>query len=213
MQWTLDTPGRSSRKREYLARNSFQTHGFSRAILNDVIPPSFSRNAMSYLEKCRLLHASLLVLSVILIGCGPAPKDLTEITVSEALAFESLGWGLRANLDTTEVVIRTAEAWETYQATLHPLQPFSDVDFTQEMVLLAAVPVPTGGYTIAFEVVETANDTLTAQYLVSMPGIDCLTATGDAVVFQAVRLAKTEGAMRWEHTREAYRCTERGTGF
>ncbi|MFQ5571851.1 MAG: hypothetical protein ACE5G0_19405 [Rhodothermales bacterium] len=168
---------------------------------------------MPYVVKSSLLRLSILFSSLLpvvaLIGCGPAPEDQTEVTIAEAFAFESLGWGQRATLDTTEIAIRDTETWGTYQAALRPLMPFEEVDFMQEMVLLAAVPVPSGGYSVRFELVEKANDTLTVHYVLSEPAYDCLTTVGDAVVFQAVRLAQTDGAIRFERSYESYRCTER----
>ncbi|MDX1545339.1 MAG: hypothetical protein R3247_00035 [Rhodothermales bacterium] len=151
----------------------------------------------------------LLLAALTLPGCLPE-ADVPEVTLAEAFAFEVVGRGLRASLDTTEVAIRDAATWAAYRDSLRPLQPFDSVDFAQEMVLLAAVPVPSGGYSIEFETVERAGgDSLTAAYILSTPGYDCIPTMGGAVVFQAVRMARIPAPVHFTHQTEAYRCTER----
>lgn len=151
--------------------------------------------------------AVLLVILPILPGCQPEEEPPT-VTLAEAFAFEPLGRGNRARLDTAEVVIREAATWAAYQDSLRPLQPFGTVNFAQEMVLLAAVPVPSGGYSVLFETVEKIEDGLTATYVLSVPGPDCRATMGTAVVFQAVRVARFEGAVRFVREADPYRCTE-----
>ena len=145
-------------------------------------------------------------------GClGDTAERETEVTLSEAFAFELVGRGQRTALDTTEateVAIRTAEAWTAYQDSLTPLQPFNPVDFSQEMVLLAAVPVPAGGYGVEVETVEKQNDSLLVHYRLSTPGYDCMTALGRAIPFQAVRVGRTDAPVRFVQEQETYRCTE-----
>ena len=143
-------------------------------------------------------------------GCPDAPDD-TEVSIVEAVAFEPLGRGMQARLDTTTMrAIQEAALWTTYQDSLRPLQPFKAVDFEREMVLLAALPVPTGGYDLRFEVVEQAGDTLTARLRLFTPGEDCRITLGAGMVFLAVRLARLDAPLRFEREDEAYRCTEPG---
>lgn len=168
---------------------------------------------MSVISPLAGLHLLFLsVLLVLLPGCLEQPLEReTEVTLAEALAFEPIGRGQRAALDTlraTEVAIRSAEDWVVYQDSLRPLQPFESVDFGQEMVLLAAVPVPSGGYSIAFETVEKESDSLLVHYILSTPAYDCLTASSPTITFQAVRVARVDTPIRFEQEQEAYRCTE-----
>lgn len=157
---------------------------------------------LSYLLSCLIVLPALT-------GCLGEPEVETEVLITEALAFEAIGHGQRAMLDTTEVAIRDAETWATYQEQLQPLQPFEEVDFSREMVVLAALPVPTGGYGIEIDVVEKTPDSLIVGYLLSTPGSDCIATLGQGVVFQAVRVAQAEGALRFERSEEAYRCSPR----
>lgn len=161
----------------------------------------------SPLHRPALLFSSLLVLLVA--GCALPGERETEVTFAEALAFEPIGRGQTASLDTTATLaIRDAATWAVYQDSLHPARPFEAVNFEQEMVVLVAVPVPSGGYSVTFETVEKDEDGLTAHYILSEPGYDCLITMGKAVPFEAIRVAKTEGPLRFEQVQEAYRCTE-----
>lgn len=153
------------------------------------------------------LGSTLLTLLAVT-GCFNPPAEETEVSIAEALAFEPIGWGLQARLDTTEIVIRDSTTWVTYQDSLRPLRPFRKINFQQEMVLLAALPVPTGGYSIRFQVVEKHADSLAARYLVSIPDDDCLTTMGASVVFQAVRMAKMDNPLSFVREQEADRCTD-----
>lgn len=143
------------------------------------------------------------------VGCHDVREPVPEVTLTEALAFEPLGRGLSARLDTTTVVaIHDAARWTAYQDSLRPLQPFKDVSFPQEMVLLVAEPVPAGGYDLRIETVEKGTDSLTVHYLLITPGNDCRPTMGAAMPFQAVRLAQHDAPLRVERTTDAYRCTE-----
>ncbi len=153
--------------------------------------------------------AAALLLLIPAVGCLDGPPDTSSVSVAEALAFEVIGRGQQARLDTSEIALRDAAAWTAYQDSLRPLQPFEPVNFSQEMVLLAAVPVPSGGYSVHFEAVEKNDDGLTAHYRLSIPADDCIATMGAGVAFEAVRLARTDGPVRFEHETEAYRCTER----
>jgi hypothetical protein len=162
----------------------------------------------SPLHRLAWLFGSLLV--VLVAGCQLPGERETEVTLTEALAFEPIGRGQSASIDTTTALaIRDAATWAAYQDSLRPAQPFAEVNFEQEMVVLAAVPVPTGGYSVMFETVERSEDGLTAHYILSEPGYDCMTTMGLAVPFQAIRVAQTTDTLRFEQSTEAYRCTEK----
>ncbi len=161
----------------------------------------------SPLHRLSVLFSSLL-LTVLLAGCFGGPQEDTEVSIGEALAFEPIGRGQQARLDTTERAIRDAATWAAYQDSLRPLRPFKEVNFDQEMVLLAALPVPTGGYSVRFEVIERTEEGVTIRYRLSIPADDCRATMGQGVVFQAVRLAHTAAPLLFIREEEAYRCTE-----
>lgn len=147
------------------------------------------------------------LLLVLLTGCAePTDLPLDEPT-SEVLYFEPIGFGSRAQFaDTTEVVIRDSTTWVAYQDSLTSTGTFRPVDFDQTVVLLAAVPAPTGGYTIEFETAELARDTLFAHYLINVPGADCITAMGLTTPFQAILARRTEAPVRFVRRAEEYSC-------
>ena len=170
------------------------------------------RNGMPYVSKNPLhrlpvLFSSLL-LTALLAGCFGGPQEDTEVSVATALAFEPIGRGQQARIDTTERAIRDAATWAAVQDSLRPLRPFKAVNFDQEMVLLAALPVPTGGYSVRFEVIERTDEGITIRYRLSIPADDCRATMGQAVAFQAVRLAHTDAPLHFIREEEAYRCTE-----
>ena len=164
-------------------------------------------SSKSLLHRLVVLPGLLLLLLPIT-GCPGSSEEDTEVSVAEALAFEPLGRGRQAEIDTTELVIRDAATWTAYQDSLRPLMPFEGVNFEQEMVVLAALPVTTGGYDLRIEIIEKIDAALTVRYRLFIPGEDCRVTMGDGVVFQAVRLAQTDGPLRFERDEEILRCTD-----
>lgn len=147
---------------------------------------------------------------LVLGGCGRTSEDGEAEPEPMAFYFESLGRGQRAAFtDTTEVVIRDAETWAHYQDVLRPMQPFEPVDFTQAMILLAAVPTSSGGYLVEFDAIEEAGDTVTASYLLTAPGRDCLAVPAPAVPYEVVLTRRDERPVRFERGTDTYPCSLR----
>ncbi len=149
-----------------------------------------------------------LLLGMLWAGCLGTADETTEVTIAEALAFEPMGRGRQAEIDTTEIIIRDLATWTAYQDSLRPLMPFKDVNFEQEMVLLAALPVPSGGYDLRFDIVEQTEDGLTARYRLFTPDTDCRVTMGAGVAFQVIRLAQKEGPLHFERELETLNCTD-----
>ena len=143
-------------------------------------------------------------------GCGQTSEEGEAEAEPMAFYFESLGRGQRAAFaDTTEVVIRDAETWARYQDLLRPVQPFEPVDFTQAMILLAAVPTSTGGYLVEFEAVEEVGDTVTASYSLTAPGRECLALPAPSVPYEVVLARRDESPVRFERRAATYPCSLR----
>ena len=122
--------------------------------------------------------------------------------------FESLGRGQRAAFaDPAEAVIRDAETWARYQDLLRPVQPFEPVDFAQAMILLAAVPTSSGGYLVEFESVEALGDTITATYVLTGPGRDCLAVPAPSVPYEVVLTRPDDRPVRFERNTDTYPCS------
>lgn len=160
----------------------------------------------------RLARHSLgpaLLLLALLAGCVEAPA-VPEEPDSEPLYFEPIGLGQTALLaDTTELLIRDAARWAAYQDSLRPLAAFKPVDFEQAMVLLVAVPVATGGYSVQVETVELLADEVIVRYMLTEPDDDCIPMMSQAVPFQAVLVRRAPGRVRFERQTELFRCEMR----
>ena len=162
------------------------------------------------------LHLSLGMLCSILIilswtGCTADEEvvPVFEEEVGEALYFERIGLGHTALFtERTERVVRTPEAWAVAQDSLIELGPFKDVDFEQTMVLFAAVPVETGGYSIQFETIELVNDEIIATYMLTEPDEDCIPTTTltQAMPFQAVLVRRADAPVRFVQETELFTC-------
>ncbi len=152
------------------------------------------------------LMAAVLVCSIQ--GCsGTSAEEETEGR-SEVLYFEPIGYGQSGTLtDTTEIVLRTEEEWKVYRDSLRPVAPFLPVDFSQGVILLAALPQTTSGHGIDFVTVEERDSVTVAEYVVNMPAEDCLTASAETVPFQAIMVRRTDLPVRFTHETEEYRCT------
>ena len=142
------------------------------------------------------------------LGCVDTEADEDSEPETEVLYFEPIGYGRSGSLsDTTEVVLRSEEAWQTYRDSLNSVAPFVEVDFSQSVVLLAALPQETSGYSIDFLSVEEGDSIAVAHYVVSIPAEDCLTAIATAVPFQAVMVRRTDKPVQFTREVEEYRCT------
>lgn len=151
------------------------------------------------------LMAAVLIYSQL--GCD-VEIDSDEEARTEVLYFEPIGYGQSGTLtDTTEVIIRSEEEWETYRDSLRPVAPFKPVDFSQSVVMLVALPQTTSGHSIEIVTVEERDSVTVAEYIVSIPSDDCLTASAETVPFQAVMVRRTDLPPRFARETEEYRCT------
>lgn len=160
------------------------------------------------------LHLGFVLALVLLVpvwntGCSgeePAEEPVPETTT--VLYFEPIGYGDRASFsDTTEIAIRDEDTWRAYADSLNPIAPFDSVDFSQAIVLLAALPQQASGYSVEFVSVEQSDTAAVAEYLVEIPDTDCLTAIANVVPFQAVLVRKTDKPFHFQRTTTTYRCT------
>lgn len=145
---------------------------------------------------------------VVLAGCESENAAEDPAPEMESLYFEPIGYGQRASLsDTVEVVIRDAEEWNALRDSLRPIAPFEPVDFSQVVVLVAALPQENSGYAVEFRSVDVVGSVVVAEYAVQVPGDDCLAAYAETVPFQAVLARRTDLPVRFERVEEEYRCS------
>ena len=151
----------------------------------------------------------VLLTGLLSIGCVPEQTDeFGDDDFPDMLSFVHVGRGRQARVDTTLRLITDPVVWTAYQDSLQPILPFEEVDFSREAVLLIARPVPTGGYDLRIDFVESLKDTITVAYILFRPGADCRTADAPGVVFDVARMKITEGELRFVEERETVKCTE-----
>lgn len=149
----------------------------------------------------------LVLAGVLLTACGTGGSG-DEQADGVPLYFEPIGAGNRASIsDSTEIVLRSREEWYAYRDSLRPGVAFDSVDFTQAIVLLAALPQTTSGYGIEFVSVEVWDSLVVADYVVNAPSEDCLTAIAEVVPFQAILVRRTELPVQFRRSMDEYRCT------
>ena len=160
-------------------------------------------------------HAQMVVLIFLLsiTSCQPIPEpDMNTDDWPDLIQFVSIGRGHHARLDSTDTTVRiitdTAD-WEVYQDSLQPLMSFDPVDFSTEMLVLVATPVPSEGYDLRIDLVESLNDTMTVTYSLFVPATDCRIADLPGNVFDVVRLNRVDHAVRFVEETESLRCTLR----
>ncbi len=136
------------------------------------------------------------------------PPGDDEALVLETLYYEVLARGQTSSLaDTTEVVIRSGAEWEEYRNKLDTPSPIRPVDFSQEMVVLIAIPAATGGYEIDLASIDRYdNGEILVSYVVEEPTRDCLNPDVRSTPFVAAIVRPAPGAVRFEHTTEQSRC-------
>lgn len=135
------------------------------------------------------------MLCLLLAGClRSGDKDPQTEVGPESLYFEPVGFGQAGSLtDTTEIAIWAQDGWEAIRDSLRPPEPFGSVDFSQTMLVLAALPQTSGGYRIQFESVEQDGELITASYAVYAPGPDCMTIMATTLPFQVIAVRRTAG--------------------
>lgn len=154
--------------------------------------------------------SSIILISTLLLSAScetTQPPELTEEDLAEILPYVQLGRGLQASIDTTTIrVISDVDTWTAYVDSLQPLMPFTSVDFESEVVLLAAIDVNEGGYDLRFELVESLRDTVVATYRLFSPGSDCRPSFSTGVAFEAIRVGRTQNAIRFVQIEEELDC-------
>ncbi len=155
-----------------------------------------------------LLVALVALVPFILTGCQ-SDETVPDLTV-EALYFEPIGTGYRAQVsDTTELVFRTREEWESFLPVLEPMAAFADSDFEQTMIVVAVVPAFSGGYTVEFEAIEEIGEEVVATYGVGEPGFDCVAISALTQPFQVVAVRRSDKPVRFVRHSRPETCSSR----
>jgi hypothetical protein len=148
------------------------------------------------------IFTSLLVGTLLISGCESQP--VADTSPDEVLYFETLGNG--SVRDTLEVILKDESSLQEMLAKIRPLGPIPEVDFTQVMVGLIAVPTESGGYVVEVKSIEKTGDHITVNYEFATPGQDCLTLQALSLPFQLVIIKRSEGQITFVRTSKPYSC-------
>lgn len=155
---------------------------------------------------------AIIILFSTFTGCRQSDEQQAEqpepAEITGAVVFEPIGTGFAGTLsDTTEAVYRTVADWQSVADKLSPLRDFPEVDSSQMMVILAAVPTPTGGFSVEFITAESTSEEIIVTYELSVPGYDCITTAGLSLAFQAATIPKTDLPVRFVREPKYYSCS------
>jgi len=152
------------------------------------------------------MRTSIVLLMVVSLSCGTSsppggpPVDLVRLYRGT--------WDDDAP---ARLVIRTSDAWasawtrQNWGLSPPPLLP--PVDFTVDMVLVAALGRRnTGGYEASISVSTSEEADLRAEVVESEPGVGCVTTAVITRPSVAVRLVRSDGEVRFVDSVESVEC-------
>lgn len=152
---------------------------------------------------------NLLVLAVTACAAGTlteVPADAQRVSFDE---IDELDSPFSAFSEPQRMVITDAEAWaeawQRFHGAVEPMPAIPNVDFTQRMVILAAMGQrSSGGYQIAVEGVYRDADRLIVEVRETSPGPRCVTTAALTSPATAVITDRFDGEVAWvEKTSEA----------
>lgn len=142
-----------------------------------------------------------------LTGCEPEPLPVDDGPVP--LVFDPLGVGQQirgADSLAVREVVRDSAAWAAFGPRLLSFRPIDGVDFSQRMILVAGVPVNSGGHILTFQSVEQDSAEIVATYLLTVPSDDCVIAMGNTTPYHAIAATRSDLPVRFEEERETISC-------
>ena len=125
----------------------------------------------------------------------------------EVLAFEAIALGHQgATRDTIEVILKSQTELEQVLEQVTPLGEVPEVNFQQYMVALIAIPTESGGYIVEVQSVEQTGNEVTVNYVLNVPGQDCITVQALSLPHQIVQIRRSDGNVTFVQERERYLC-------
>jgi len=152
------------------------------------------------------MRTSIVLLMVVPLSCGTSsPPGGTPVNLVR------LYRGTWDDDAPARLVIRTSDAWasawtrQNWGLSPPPLLP--PVDFTADMVLVAALGRRnTGGYEASISVSTSKEADLRAEVVESEPGVGCVTTPVITRPSVAVRLVRSDGEVRFVDSVESVEC-------
>lgn len=157
------------------------------------------------LKKQILATITLLILPFFLTACET--EVILDDGPDEVITFEPIAMGQQGAVrDTLELILRDQAALEAVLPKVQPFGEMPQIDWTQMMVGLIAVPTESGGYVVEVQSVERTGSEVNVHYKLAVPGEDCISVQALALPHQIVVIRKTEGNVTFVRERERYSC-------
>lgn len=163
-----------------------------------------------------MISSALLLFLACRPGDGPAsafsnnphavPVALTRFR-SDSIAFAQYSGVTTAE----DFVIRDAAAWndlwQRIYATQTPVPPLPAIDFSQEMVIASALgSQPSGGFDVLLSDAAQDSSGVVIAVRATSPGAHCIVTLALTQPIDVARLAKTDGAVRFEKSAQPVDC-------
>ncbi len=141
-------------------------------------------------------------------GCGQSAPSSSPPSRDPLMAADSQSFTVLLSANTsgfdegTELVLRDEKAFTTAWRTAHqtiPGNPAPTVDFQRDMVVLLALGARrTGGFSVRFDGITSADSGAVVRYTVTSPGPGCMTTQMITSPVEMVRVPRAEGTVRFE---------------
>jgi len=164
-------------------------------------------NWMQFFRRIFEILKTLTLCIPVLIMAGCQPQSTLEDGPDDVLFFESIGLGhYGTTREPIELVLRDEGAYQEAIRQVSPLADLPEVDFTQTMVGLIAVPTESGGYVVEVQSVERTGEEIIINYRLATPGEDCITVQALSLPFQVVIIRQTPGNVTFVREDRRYSC-------
>jgi hypothetical protein len=154
----------------------------------------------SHRRETRTLAASTLVTLLIIVACSPstAPTTTTPLSLTRFRA-ESVAYLSISGYDQPSTfVVRDRATWESTWNQIHrrhsPIPPLPDIDFSAEMVGVAALGgQPNSGYDLVLTNASESGGTVTVEATTRSPAPQCVILPVVTSPVDLARLPRREG--------------------
>ncbi len=139
------------------------------------------------------------------------PPAVASLTLTR-LRTDSIAFALYSGVNAREnLVVRDAAAWsalwQNIHATTDPTPPLPDVDFSQEMIVAAALGTRnSGGYNVLLAGAIEDSEGVQITVLETSPGADCFTTQALTQPIDLGRMERRDGSVHFVVTQHIKRC-------
>jgi hypothetical protein len=146
-----------------------------------------------------------LILVVLLTACGAVPQGLTVAHLA------SLDAAYQVFASETMLAVRDQPSWQMLWSQMTadqiPAPQLPAVDFTKDMVLVAAAGTrPSGGYSISITDATGSAGAVTVNVTITSPGSNCAVALHVESPVDVATIARRDGTVGFVVTRKTYNC-------